>query len=281
MNVNYWNESAHDWTTTTARAVETALGKETLGPADFAALLSPAAEPYLEEIAQRAHQLTVRHFGRTMLLYTPLYLSDYCANRCLYCGFSSQQQIPRHQLDFAQVEAEGKAIAASGLRHLLLLTGEAPARAGLDYMATCLRILRPYFASLALGTNVPNMPSSLVLNVPGYGNIAFSSGNNSQLEVVSMSGSSGPTKSINMNGGETLIANFLGATPINVNFGYEEVDPGETMTSLAPFSPSQFIVSMNGNNAGVSAVNFQVVPEPSAILLGGIGSLLLFRRRRA
>lgn len=149
MNVNYWNESAHDWTTTTARAVETALGKETLAPADFAALLSPAAEPYLEEIAQRAHQLTVRHFGRTMLLYTPLYLSDYCANRCLYCGFSSQQPIPRHQLDFAQVEAEGKAIAASGLRHLLLLTGEAPARAGLDYMAACLRILRPYFASLA------------------------------------------------------------------------------------------------------------------------------------
>ncbi|MBN8460866.1 MAG: PEP-CTERM sorting domain-containing protein [Verrucomicrobia bacterium] len=137
------------------------------------------------------------------------------------------------------------------------------------------------FASLALGTNVPNLPSSLVLNVPGYGNIAFSSGNSSHLEIVSMSGSSGPTKSINMNGGETLVVNFQGATPINVNFGYEEVDSGEVMTSLAPFSPTQYVVSMNGNNAGVSAVNFQVVPEPSAILLGGIGSLLLFRRRRA
>lgn len=137
------------------------------------------------------------------------------------------------------------------------------------------------FASLSLGTNVPNMPSSLVLNVAGYGDIAFSSGNASHLEIVTMDGSSGPTKSINMNGGETLIVTFQGATPFDVNFGFEEVDSGEIMTSMAPFSPTQYIVSMNGTNAGVSAVNFQVVPEPSAILLGGLGSLLLFRRRRA
>ncbi len=107
------------------------------------------------------------------------------------------------------------------------------------------------------------------------------SGNASHLEIVSMDGSSGPTKSINMNGGETLVVTFQGATPFDVNFGYEEVDSGEIMTSMAPFSPTQYIVSMNGTNGGVSAVNFQVVPEPSAILLGGLGSLLLFRRRRA
>ncbi len=136
--------------TAAKEAVEEALQKERLTPHDFAALLSPAAEAYLEAMAQKAHRLTVQHFGRTILLYTPLYLSDYCSNRCLYCGFSSQQRIPRHHLQLAQVEAEGKAIAASGLRHILLLTGDAPKLASLDYLSDCLKALRPHFASLAL-----------------------------------------------------------------------------------------------------------------------------------
>lgn len=116
----------------------------------FLALLSPAASIHLENMARRAHDLTLRHFGRTISLFTPLYVSNHCANHCRYCGFAASNEIPRSRLTLDEVWAEGTAIAAMDLRQVLLLTGEAPHKAGMDYLEACVRILRPLFPSIAV-----------------------------------------------------------------------------------------------------------------------------------
>lgn len=121
-----------------------------LGPRDYLTLLSPAAQDHLEVMARRAQDMTRRHFGRAVVLFTPLYLSNYCQNHCVYCGFNAGQSVARQRLDLAEVAAEGAAIAASGLDHLLVLTGEAPQVAGVDYLEQCLEVLRRRFASVAL-----------------------------------------------------------------------------------------------------------------------------------
>lgn len=130
--------------------VRRALAKTTRGPEDFLALMSPAAVPLLEEMAQKASQLTLQHFGRTIHLFTPLYLSNYCANHCVYCGFNAKNDIPRTQLEPAQLEQEAKAIAATGLKHLLILTGEARAKASPEYLESCMGVLRKYFPSVSI-----------------------------------------------------------------------------------------------------------------------------------
>jgi 2-iminoacetate synthase len=115
---------------------------------DWAALLSPAAVPFLEEMAQLSQQRTTLRFGRTMQLYAPLYLSNICGNICTYCGFSAENRIARIVLDDQQIRAEADALSSMGLQHVLLLTGESP-RVGADYLAHALRVLRPRFASLS------------------------------------------------------------------------------------------------------------------------------------
>lgn len=141
----------------TARAqdVEAALAKPFLHAEDFLVLLSPAAVPYLELMARRAHDETVRHFGRTIQLFTPLYLANYCTNRCVYCGFSARREIKRSMLTLDEAEAEAENIAATGLRKILALTGDAPAKTGAAYLATCLRVLARHFSSI--GIEVPSM----------------------------------------------------------------------------------------------------------------------------
>ena len=114
--------------TTTDGDVRRVLGKQRLSWEDYLLLLSPAAEAHLEQMAQQAHRLTVSQFGRTMVLYTPLYLSNFCNNRCLYCGFNHDNPIARRQLTLAEVAAEAQSIAATGLKHILILTGDAPAK---------------------------------------------------------------------------------------------------------------------------------------------------------
>ena len=121
----------------------------------FAALLSPAAEPYLEAMARRAQDETLRHFGRTIQLFTPLYLANFCTNRCVYCGFNAKRAIPRQMLTLEQVEDEAKAIAATGLRRVLALTGDAPSKTGAAYLAACVAVLARYFPSVSV--EVPSM----------------------------------------------------------------------------------------------------------------------------
>ncbi|BDQ33098.1 2-iminoacetate synthase ThiH [Pseudodesulfovibrio portus] len=117
---------------------------------DFLALMSPAASPLLEEMAEKANRLTAQHFGRTISLFTPLYLANFCTNHCVYCGFNSTNKIHRSMLTLDEVDAEGAAIAATGLKHLLILTGDAPAKTGVDYLEACTRILRNHFPSVSI-----------------------------------------------------------------------------------------------------------------------------------
>lgn len=134
----------------TAGDVRRALDKRHLAPADLMALLSPAAVPFLEEMVQKAQSLALRHFGRTIQLFTPLYLANHCTNQCRYCGFNARNDIERLQLDDEHIEREGKAIAATGLRQILLLTGDAPRISTVAYIANAARILRPYFPSIGV-----------------------------------------------------------------------------------------------------------------------------------
>lgn len=136
--------------TVTPERVARIIRQPKLSPPDFAALLSSAARPFLEAMAQKAHQLTVQYFGRTILLYTPLYLSNFCNNQCRYCGFNACNKIPRRQLAPDEVETEAKAIAETGLKHILILTGDAPQIATVDYLKTCVHTLARYFTSISI-----------------------------------------------------------------------------------------------------------------------------------
>lgn len=134
----------------TPNRVAEALAAEKLSETDFLVLLSPLAADSLELMAQKAHQLTVQHFGRTIQLYIPLYISNFCANECVYCGFHRGNDIRRKKLSLPEIEAEAKAIAATGMRHLLLLTGEAPAVTPIDYLEKAVRLLKEHFASVSI-----------------------------------------------------------------------------------------------------------------------------------
>lgn len=135
---------------TTSEQVVKIVGKDRLTAMDFLALLSPAAGEHLEIMAQKAHQLTVQNFGHVIFLFTPIYLSDYCTNKCVYCGFNVTNTFTRKKLTLAEVEKEAQNIAASGLQHILFLTGDAPKIAGVPYMLECIKILKKYFSAIAI-----------------------------------------------------------------------------------------------------------------------------------
>lgn len=130
--------------------IKSAINKEHLDLKDFAALLSPAAEPFLERIAQRAREEKLKHFGNVIYMFTPLYIANYCQNHCVYCGFNCKNKIKRARLDFKQIENEMKAIAATGLEEILILTGESPAMSDVKYIGEACRIARRYFRMIGL-----------------------------------------------------------------------------------------------------------------------------------
>jgi 2-iminoacetate synthase len=132
------------------RDVDRALAAERLRPEDLMALLSPAAEERLEEMAQRAHRLTARRFGRTILLYAPLYLSNECSNGCRYCGFNASNKVPRRTLTLEEAESEAQVLHEEGFRHLLLVTGELPKALDNEALAATARRLSPLFSSIAI-----------------------------------------------------------------------------------------------------------------------------------
>lgn len=130
--------------------VHRVLGHDRLSPLDYLSLLSPAAAACLEDMAQKAHRLTVQHFGRTMLLYTPLYVANFCVNHCLYCGYQARNAMPRRALTTDEVAAEAGVIAASGLKHILLLTGESRRYSPVSYIRECVEVLRKYFTAISI-----------------------------------------------------------------------------------------------------------------------------------
>ncbi len=134
----------------TGEDVRAALGKDTLSPYDFGALLSPAAQPFLEEMAQRAQLETRKHFGNSVYMFTPLYIANYCENYCIYCGFNCHNKIRRAKLDFQQIEQEMKAIADTGLEEILILTGESRKMSDVKYIGEACRIAKKYFRLIGL-----------------------------------------------------------------------------------------------------------------------------------
>jgi len=117
---------------------------------DLTKLLSPEAEKSLEEMAQKAKALTLENFGKAIALYTPLYLSNYCENECLYCGFNTRNKIPRKKLKINELKKEAEFIAKTGLQHILILSGESRKLTPLSYIKECLQILRKFFSSISI-----------------------------------------------------------------------------------------------------------------------------------
>ncbi|BDS10807.1 2-iminoacetate synthase ThiH [Aureispira anguillae] len=134
----------------TATDVERALTTQKRTIEDFKALISPAAEPYLEQMAQLSHQLTLKRFGKTMQLYIPMYLSNECQNICTYCGFSLDNKIPRRTLNGFEMLQEIETLKNMGYEHVLLVTGEANKTVGVDYFKKTLEIIRPHFAHISM-----------------------------------------------------------------------------------------------------------------------------------
>ena len=140
----------YDYSVYTARDVRAALDHETCTIEDFKALLSPAAEPFLEEMAQKARMETSRHFGNTVYLFTPLYIANYCENYCVYCGFNCYNHINRMKLNMAEIEHEMKVIADSGMQEILILTGESRGQSNVEYIGQAVKLARKYFRMVGL-----------------------------------------------------------------------------------------------------------------------------------
>lgn len=134
----------------TAKDVEEALAAETCSVDNFKALLSPAALPFLEEIAQKAQKETRKHFGNSVAIFTPLYIANYCENYCVYCGFNCHNKIKRAQLNAEEIEKEMQAIAETGLEEVLILTGESPNKSSVEYIGEACKIAKKYFKLIGL-----------------------------------------------------------------------------------------------------------------------------------
>lgn len=119
-------------------------------PEDFAALLSPAAMPYLEEMAQMAQEETRKHFGNSIYMFTPLYIANYCENYCIYCGFNCHNKINRAKLNEEEIEHEMAAIAKTGLQEVLILTGESRKMSDVAYIGEACKIAKKYFRVIGL-----------------------------------------------------------------------------------------------------------------------------------
>ena len=146
--INAMNE--YDYGKYTATDVLRALEKDTCSVEDFKALLSPAAEPFLEKMAEKAKYETSKHFGNTVYLFTPLYIANYCENYCVYCGFNCYNQINRKKLNYEEIEHEMKVIADSGIEEILMLTGESRKVSDVEYIGEACKLASRYFKNVGL-----------------------------------------------------------------------------------------------------------------------------------
>lgn len=142
--------NAYDYTCYAEADVRRALAHDNRTPEDFGALLSPAALPLLEEMAQCARTETRKHFGNSIYMFTPIYIANYCENFCIYCGFNCHNKINRAKLNEDEMEKEMAAIAESGLQEILILTGESKSKSNVEYIGSACRIARKYFKVIGL-----------------------------------------------------------------------------------------------------------------------------------
>lgn len=139
-----------DYSRYTEKDVIAALEHSTCNIEDFKALLSPAAEPFLEQMAQKARFETTKHFGSNVYLFTPIYIANYCENYCVYCGFNCYNHINRMKLNMEQIDHEMKIIADSGMEEILILTGESRSQSSVEYIGNACKLARKYFRMVGL-----------------------------------------------------------------------------------------------------------------------------------
>lgn len=140
----------YDYDKYTAKDVENAINAVNRTPEDFAALLSTAALPYLEQMAQAAKIEKEKHFGNSICFFTPIYIANYCENYCIYCGFNCHNKIKRAKLNYEEIEEEMQAIAKTGLQEILILTGESKKMSSVEYIGEACKIARKYFKVIGL-----------------------------------------------------------------------------------------------------------------------------------
>ncbi|MCD8405575.1 2-iminoacetate synthase ThiH [Tenacibaculum dicentrarchi] len=145
-----WDDNLKSIFDKTAVEVEYALSKEKLDLEDFKALISPAARPYIEQMAQKSSLLTKKRFGNTIQMYAPMYLSNECQNICTYCGFSMTNKIPRRTLSDAEILKEVAFLKDKGYDHILLVTGEANKTVGVDYIKNAIQLIRSQFSNITI-----------------------------------------------------------------------------------------------------------------------------------
>jgi 2-iminoacetate synthase len=145
-----WGDVIRNIYTKTAGDVELALRKDKRDLEDFKALISPAAAPYLEQMAAISQHITQKRFGKTIQMYAPMYLSNECQNICTYCGFSLDNPMHRRTLNSTEILTEALAIKNLGYDHVLLVTGEANRSVGMDYFRNALQIIRPHFSHISM-----------------------------------------------------------------------------------------------------------------------------------
>ena len=139
----YFEKVTHD-------DIRRSINERSLSHEDLLNLLSPKAATHLEEMAEKAVQLSLQYFGRTVLLYTPMYISNYCVNKCKYCGYNIENSINRRKLNMEEIKNEAAAIAEEGCRHLILLTGESQEHSPLDYIVDAINVIKEYFPSITM-----------------------------------------------------------------------------------------------------------------------------------
>ena len=142
--------SEYDYNSYTARDVELALSKDNCSVEDFKALLSPAAAPYLEQMARKAEKITAEHFGNTVYIFTPVYIANYCQNYCVYCGFNCYNNIRRKRLSFEEIEHEMRLISKTGMEEVLMLTGESRKYSDIEYIGEAVKIAKKYFRNIGI-----------------------------------------------------------------------------------------------------------------------------------
>lgn len=180
----------YDYEKYTAKDVERALAHESRTPEDFAALLSPAALPYLEQMAQVAKAEKEKHFGNSVNMFTPIYIANYCENFCIYCGFNCHNKINRAKLNAQEIEKEMAAVAKTGLQEVLILTGESRKYSDVKYIGEACKIARKYFKVIGLEVYPMNSDEYAYLHECGadYVTVFQESYNSDKYETLHLAG---------------------------------------------------------------------------------------------
>ncbi len=166
-NLHSWNDIKKSIYAKSAHDVEIALASDKRMLEDFKALISPAAIPYLEQMAQLSNRLTKKRFGKTIQMYAPMYLSNECNNSCTYCGFSYENKIKRKTLSEKEILLEVEEIKRHGFNHILLVTGEAKQLVHVDYFIKAIKLIKSQFANISMEVQPMETDEYRVLNEAG------------------------------------------------------------------------------------------------------------------